>query len=200
MLFHQYMLLFWCWLLGHTVSLLCFIRVQKFSWFNHSSAVDIFLRNLFSKSWYLCEIWGFRGDENVDCGLLGCDTVCLTGGYQYFRGCIISILYLEDGADTFLQNVGQHLQDYMASQPRRPLCSCYICASLTERDQNSQSVSTSGKMIIIKNYYFISWIFKLWICGYEDGYLLGRCIKKSGRYWPMFHRGLLPASSSWWCW
>jgi hypothetical protein len=36
----------------------------------------------------------------------------LVGGYQCF--------YLEDGGDTFLPKIGNHLQHYALSQPRRP--------------------------------------------------------------------------------
>jgi hypothetical protein len=65
--------------------------------------------------------------KTVDCCPSGCDATLsyrwlptfqknispLVGGYQGFRG-------TEDGADMVLRNVSNHLQDYMASQPRRP--------------------------------------------------------------------------------
>jgi hypothetical protein len=48
--------------------------------------------------------------SSVDCGLVVCDAFILVGGYQNFGG--MQHFYPEDH-NTFLQNVGNHLQEYM---------------------------------------------------------------------------------------
>jgi hypothetical protein len=53
---------------------------------------------------------------------------CVVGCYKYFKImyylslCSIChfLSYLEDGGDIFLQNPGNHIQDCMVSQPRKP--------------------------------------------------------------------------------
>jgi hypothetical protein len=44
----------------------------------------------------------------------------LASGYQRFEGTYRLYLQGGDGGDTLLQNVGNYLQVYTASQPRRP--------------------------------------------------------------------------------
>jgi hypothetical protein len=45
----------------------------------------------------------------------------LLGGYQHFGGMyLLHVHHTEDGGNKFLQNAGNHLQDYMVSWPKRP--------------------------------------------------------------------------------
>jgi hypothetical protein len=53
--------------------------------------------------------------ENVDCGLQGCNTVENRMYHHSFEGTKNPL----DGRDTFSQNADNHLQDYMALQPKR---------------------------------------------------------------------------------
>jgi hypothetical protein len=43
------------------------------------------------------------------------------GGYQHLGKPAAPTLYPEDGGSTFLQNVGNHLQNYTALQPVTPI-------------------------------------------------------------------------------
>jgi hypothetical protein len=74
-------------------------------WGTECTFIDAFFHKMNYILKHVCtsmRFWDFHGGENVDCSLLGC------------------VFYPEDGDDTFLWNVGNHIQDYTALQPKTP--------------------------------------------------------------------------------
>lgn len=57
------------------------------------------------------ESWGFDSNEDVDCGCLGCHTI---------KSCRWLLVIQKNILLMLLQNIGNHLQNYTSSQPRRP--------------------------------------------------------------------------------
>jgi hypothetical protein len=64
----------------------------------------------------------YKSDTYVDCGILGCDALqsCRWLAMFLSNTDLSFDIYPENGSSTFLQNVGNHIQNYMVPQHRRP--------------------------------------------------------------------------------